>query len=123
TAVPTQCLDEGQVERFGLIPWCCLREVRSSSLLACATRDQRELADDECLAAGVEQASVELAGLVLEDPQPRHLPHEALGLGGRVRTPDPRPHAAAPGGRGGPPARTNAPGSRRPRGPDAHAPA
>ena len=47
-------------------------------------RDQRELADDERRAAGVEQRAVELAGVVLEDPQPRDLARETLGLLRRV---------------------------------------
>ena len=41
---------------------------------------QRELADDERRAARVEQRAVELAGVVLEDPQPRDLAGEALGV-------------------------------------------
>src|SRR5437660_12099745 len=39
--------------------------------------DQRELADDERRAAGVEEAAVELAAGVLEDAQPRDLAGQA----------------------------------------------
>ena len=42
--------------------------------------DQRELADDERVPARVEQAAVELALLVLEDPQARDLAREPLGV-------------------------------------------
>ena len=57
-----------------------LREVGPSSLLAFAIRDQRELADDERLAARVEERAVELSLGVLEDPQPRDLASEPLAV-------------------------------------------
>ena len=52
---------------------------------AFAVRDESELAHDERLAGDVEQRAVEAALVVLEDPQPRDLSGQALGLGDRVR--------------------------------------
>jgi hypothetical protein len=49
------------------------REVGSSSLLAAAIGEERELAHHEGRAADVEEAAVEPAVLVLEDAQPRNL--------------------------------------------------
>ena len=47
--------------------------------MASAIRDERELADDERLAVRVDDAPVELALLVREDPEARDLAGEALG--------------------------------------------
>ena len=80
-----QLLAEVLVEGFGGFWPCGLREVRPSSPLASAIRDERELADDERLAVRVDDAPVELALLVREDPQPRDLAGEALG--GRLLVP------------------------------------
>ena len=74
---------EGVVERFGDLWPRCLGEVGPSSLLAFAIRDQRELADDERLAADIGDAPVELALIVLEDPKPGDTPAEPVSV---VRT-------------------------------------
>src|SRR5262249_27533793 len=79
-----QRLAERLVEGFGLVPRRCVGEVRSSSLLSSAIRDQRELRYDEHGTAGVEQRAVELALLLLEDPQIRDLGGEPFRLGGCV---------------------------------------
>src|SRR5207248_8974946 len=75
---------ERLVDRLGLLLRRRRREVRSSSLLTFAISDQRELADDECRAARVEQRAVELAGLVLEDPEARDLARKPDRILGRV---------------------------------------
>ena len=49
--------------------------------------DQRELADDESAAAGVEHAPIELPALVLEDPQARDAVREPLGIVVEARRP------------------------------------
>ena len=51
-----------------------------SCLLTSAIRDERELAHDERGPGRVDQAVSELAALVLEDPQLRHLPRQPLRL-------------------------------------------
>jgi hypothetical protein len=58
-------LAEAFVQRLGLLLWRSARKVGSSSPLTFAIGDQRELADDERRAAGVEQRAVETALLVL----------------------------------------------------------
>src|SRR5207247_10063737 len=74
------------------------REVWSSAPLASCIGDQRELADDERLAADVEQAEIELARLVLEDPQPGNLFRQTLGIGNLVTGRDSQEHAKAGAG-------------------------
>ncbi len=56
----------------------------SSSLLTLAIREQRELTDDERLAAGVEQRAVEAAVLVREDAKTRDLRGQACRVVVRV---------------------------------------
>jgi hypothetical protein len=73
-----------------------LAEIRSSSLLTCAIGDQRELADDERGAAGVEQRAVEAALLVLEDPQAGDRPGQPLCVVERVSAADTEQHAKTP---------------------------
>jgi hypothetical protein len=51
--------------------------------------DERELADDERRAAGVEQRAVELAGVALEDAETRDLRGEAIRFGFRIAVRDP----------------------------------
>ena len=43
-------------------------------------RQQRELADDERRAAGVEERAIEATGVVREDPEPRDLAGQPLGV-------------------------------------------
>src|SRR5919109_3757260 len=84
---------ERLVEPFGL-----LRGRRVAEAGAVALRgvgDQRELADDESGAAGVDQAAIELAGLVLEDAQARDAAGQPLRLGGLVAARDTEQHAKA----------------------------
>jgi hypothetical protein len=69
---------EALVERLSLFGPGRFREARTVALGGVG--DQRELADDECLAARVEEAPVELPLLVLEDPQAGDLPGEPAGL-------------------------------------------
>src|SRR5215211_6613685 len=57
--------------------------------------DERELADDQRGARRVQHAPVELAILVLEDPQPPHLAREPHGLPLTVRPRDGGEHAQA----------------------------
>jgi hypothetical protein len=65
---------ETLVERLRLF-WCCgQRETRPVALARIG--NQRELTDDERRAADVEEAAVELAGGVLEDPQTGDFPGE-----------------------------------------------
>ena len=60
-------LSEPLVKALGLVRGSRVAEARAVALAR--IRDKRELADDERRAAGVEQAAVELTGVVLEDPQ------------------------------------------------------
>ena len=55
-------------------------EVGASSPLTFAIGDKRELAHDEGRAARVEEAAVELARIVLEDPEAGHAARQALGV-------------------------------------------
>src|SRR6266545_5384692 len=74
TGMPrSDLLAERFVERFGLVSWRRAGEVRSSSLLVPAIRNQRELAHDESRPAYVAQAAIERSGVTVEDPQPDHL--------------------------------------------------
>jgi hypothetical protein len=72
---------ERAVERLGLLGRGGVAEARAIAL--CRVRDQRELADDEGVAAGVEQAAIEPALLVLEDPEASDAAGELL-RGGEV---------------------------------------
>jgi hypothetical protein len=74
-----ELLAERFVQRFGHVGPGRFREVRPGSLLASAIRYERELADDERLAARVDDAPVEPALLVLEDPQAGDLAGETQG--------------------------------------------
>ena len=82
---------EGQDERLDQRPGDLrprrIREAGSSSLLALAVCEERELADDERLAADVEERAVEPAVVVREDPQAGDLGGEARGRLGRVLVP------------------------------------
>jgi len=91
-----QRLAEVLDQRLGDIGTCCLRETGSSSLLTSAIGEQRELADDERLAAGVEEGAVEAAGVVGKDPEPRDLARKAHGRFGRVVVPGTDEHHEAP---------------------------
>jgi hypothetical protein len=82
-------LAETVVERLGVLWSCCTGEVRSSSLLTFAIGDQGELADDKRAPALVEKRTVELAIVVLEDPQPGDAAREALGRRLLVSSGDP----------------------------------
>ena len=77
-------------QRLGDLGFRGIREAGSSSLLA--IRQQRELADDERLAARVEERAVEAARVVGEDPEPRDLAGETLGRLGRVLVPGTHEH-------------------------------
>src|SRR5262245_16636325 len=79
-----ESLAEPLVQRLGHLGPRRLREVRSSSLLASAIRDQRELTDDEHGAPGSENVTIELAIVADEDSQTRHLRSEPVRIGGRV---------------------------------------
>jgi hypothetical protein len=70
------------VEGLGELRPRRMRERRSVSLRRVG--DQRELADDESLAAGVQERAVELARLVLEDAQAGDLPRKPFRLLGRI---------------------------------------
>jgi hypothetical protein len=74
----TQRLAEGVVERLGLVRRRRGGEARPVSLARVA--EQRELAHREHRAAGVHDAAVELAGVVLEDTELRDLRREADGV-------------------------------------------
>jgi hypothetical protein len=67
---------EGLVERLGPLGRGRVREARAVALRQVG--DERELADDERPASGVEDAAVELSFLVLEDPEPGDLRRQAL---------------------------------------------
>src|SRR3954465_1839793 len=69
---------ETLVELLGPLGRRRLREARPVSLRRVG--DQRELGDHERRAADVQQRAVELAVLVLEDPQPDDLAGEPLGF-------------------------------------------
>ena len=72
------------------------RRIREARPVAPArVREQRELADDERLAADVEERAVEAALVVLEDPQAGDLPGEPLGRFGRVFVPGTDEHEQA----------------------------
>ena len=58
----------------------------------CGVREERELADDERVAAGIQQRPVEAALVVLEDAQPGDPAREAHGRLGRVAVPDTDEH-------------------------------
>src|SRR5690349_11917190 len=78
------------------------REARAVALRRVG--EERELADDERRAAGLEERAVELAGVVLEDAQARDLAGEALRSGGVVAGADAEQDAEpgadrSPGGR------------------------
>src|SRR4029079_12479348 len=68
-------------------------EARAVAL--CRIGEQRELRDDERRSARVEERAVELALVVLEDPEPRDLAGEPRRLGGRVPAGDAQEHAKA----------------------------
>ena len=67
-AVRAKRLAEVLDQRLGQLGARGVRERRSSSLLTSAIGEQGELADDERLAADVEERAVEAALLVGEDP-------------------------------------------------------
>ena len=77
--MPGELGAEGLVERLRLAGGGRAGEARAVSLRG--VRYQRELADDERRAAGLEQAPVEPALLVLEDPQVRDPACEPSRLG------------------------------------------
>ena len=77
---------ERLVDRLGLLRRRRVREARAVALRRVG--DQRELRDDERGAAGVEERAVELAVVVLEDPQPRDLAGEPLRVGSGVAARD-----------------------------------
>jgi hypothetical protein len=79
-ALSAQRLTEALVERLRDLWTSRLREVGPSSLLVSAIRDERELADDERVAADVDQRAVETVGLVPEDPEPRDLSSKPEGF-------------------------------------------
>ena len=60
-----------------------------------SVREQRELADDERLAADVEERPVELPVVPLEDPQLRDLLRQPVGVGGLVALGDAEEDAEA----------------------------
>ncbi len=68
---------ETLVERLGLRWRCGGGEARTVALRRVG--QERELADDERSAAGVEQGAVEPALAIGEDPQPRDLPRQPGG--------------------------------------------
>ncbi len=76
-ALPFQGGAERFVDGLRLLGAGGVREARPIALRR--VREERELADDERLAGRVDEAPVELALLVLEDPQPRRLAREARG--------------------------------------------
>ena len=82
-------------QRLGHLWACCVGKARSSSLLTLAIGEQRELADDERLAARVEERAVEATVVVREDPEARDLAREAHGRFGRVFVPGTDEHEQA----------------------------
>ena len=54
--------------------------------------DERELADDEGCPADLDEAAVEPASVVAEDPEPRDLAGEPLRIDRRVGAGDPQKH-------------------------------
>jgi ribosomal protein S18 acetylase RimI-like enzyme len=89
-ALGAERLDEPLDERLRLLGPRRVDEARPVALAGVC--DQRELADDERLAADVEERAVEAAGLVREDPQPRDLGSEAHRRLGRVFVPGTEQH-------------------------------
>ena len=88
------------VHRLRLLGGRCLREARPVALARVG--DERELADDERLAADVDERAVEAPVLVLEDPKARDLGGHALCVGGRVAGCDPEQNDDAGPTRGRP---------------------
>ena len=81
-ALSAQAVDDTCDQRLRDLRRCRLREARPVALPRVPV--ERELADEERLAAGVEQGPVEAAFVVGEDAQPRDLRCEAVGGFGRV---------------------------------------
>ena len=81
------------VERLCELRRCGVGEARAVALRR--VRDERELADDESRATDVEQGAVEVAVVVLEDPQAGDLAGKPFGLGVVVIACDAQKHAHA----------------------------
>jgi hypothetical protein len=78
TGTPSASRAESLVQRLGPLRGSGVREARPASFPGVG--DQRELTDDDRLAADVEERAVEPALLVLEDPQARHLAGHPRGI-------------------------------------------
>ncbi len=86
----TESRAESFVEGLGVLGTGGAGEARAIALLRVG--DQRELRDDERLAARVEERMVEPADLVLEDPKAGDLAGETICVGGFVCLRHPEEH-------------------------------